>query len=90
MSAYAIGPHMIEARHLLVRERERICPLCLIDDGIMLAAHRLTWITACPVHAVQLLDVFPEPSEPSMATRNFAVLDCIRKARQCVRRRPLR
>ncbi|WP_080423710.1 TniQ family protein [Burkholderia ubonensis] len=66
---YAIGHHMIEARHLLVRERERICPLCLLDGGIMLAAHRLTWMTACPVHAVQLLDVCPQCGKPIAMTR---------------------
>ncbi|MGU2441369.1 TniQ family protein [Burkholderia cenocepacia] len=67
--SYAVGHHVIEARHLLVRERERICPLCLLDGGIMLAAHRLTWMTACPVHAVQLLDVCPQCEKPIMVTR---------------------
>ncbi|WP_080429795.1 TniQ family protein [Burkholderia ubonensis] len=67
---YAIGHHVIEARHLLVRERERICPLCLLDDGIMLATHRLTWMTACPTHAVQLLDVCPQCEKPIMVTRS--------------------
>ncbi|WP_347469096.1 TniQ family protein [Burkholderia stagnalis] len=66
---YAIGHHVIEARHLLVRERERICPLCLLEGGIMLAAHRLTWMTACPVHAVQLLDVCPQCEKLIMVTR---------------------
>ncbi|WP_081336193.1 TniQ family protein [Burkholderia vietnamiensis] len=66
---YAIGHHVIEARHLLVRERERICPLCLLDGGIMLAAHRLTWMTACPVHAVQLLDACPQCEKPIMVAR---------------------
>lgn len=67
--SYAVGHHVIEARHLLVRERERICPLCLREDGIMLAVHRLTWVTACPVHAVQLLDVCPQCGKPIMVTR---------------------
>ncbi len=67
--SYAVGHHVIEARHLLVRERERICPLCLLDGGMMLAAHRLTWMTACPVHAVQLLDVCPQCEKPIMVTR---------------------
>lgn len=67
--SYAVGHHVIEARHLLVRERERICPLCLLDSGIMLAAHRLTWMTACPVHAVQLLDVCPQCEKPIAVTR---------------------
>ncbi|HDR8936146.1 TniQ family protein [Burkholderia vietnamiensis] len=66
---YAIGHHVIEARHLLVRERERICPLCLLDGGIMLASHRLTWMTACRVHSVQLLDVCPQCEKPIMVTR---------------------
>jgi len=67
--SYAVGRHVIEARHLLVREHERICPLCLLDGGIMLAAHRLTWMTACPVHSVQLLDICPECEKPIMVTR---------------------
>lgn len=67
--SYAVGRHVIEARHLLVRARERICPMCLLDGGIMLAAHRLTWMTACPVHAVQLLDVCPQCEKPIMVTR---------------------
>lgn len=67
--SYAVGHQVIEARHLLVRERERICPLCLLDGGMMLAAHRLTWMTACPVHAVQLLDVCPQCEKPIMVTR---------------------
>lgn len=66
---YAIGHHVIEARHLLVRERERICPLCLRQDGIMLAAHRVTWMTACPMHAVQLLDTCPQCAKPITVTR---------------------
>ncbi|PAJ86393.1 TniQ family protein [Burkholderia ubonensis] len=66
---YAIGHHVIEARHLLVRERERICPLCLRQDGRMLAAHRLTWMTACPTHAVQLLDTCPRCEKPITVTR---------------------
>ncbi|WP_428840192.1 TniQ family protein [Burkholderia cenocepacia] len=66
---YAMGRHVIEARHLLVRERERVCPLCLHEDGIMLAVHRLTWMTACPVHGVQLLDVCPECEKPIAVTR---------------------
>ncbi|MCW5115579.1 TniQ family protein [Burkholderia cenocepacia] len=74
---YAIGHHVIEVRHLLVRERERICPLCLLDDGIMLATHRLTWMTACPAHAVQLLDVCPQCEKPIMVTRpNMARCRC--------------
>ncbi|WP_175892827.1 TniQ family protein [Burkholderia cepacia] len=67
--SYAVGRHVIEARHLLVRERERICPLCLLDSEIMLAAHRLTWMTACPVHAVQLHDVCPQCAKPIAVTR---------------------
>lgn len=67
--SYAVGHHVIEARHLLVRERERICPLCLLGGGVMLAAHRLTWMTACPVHAVQLLDVCPQCEKPIAVTR---------------------
>ncbi|WP_175656959.1 TniQ family protein [Burkholderia ambifaria] len=67
--SYAVGCHVIEARHLLVRERERICPLCLLGGGIMLASHRLTWMTACPVHAVRLLDVCPQCEKPIMMTR---------------------
>ncbi|CAB3973329.1 hypothetical protein BCO9919_05717 [Burkholderia cenocepacia] len=66
---YAIGHHVIEARHLLVRERERVCPLCLLDGGIMLASHRLTWMTACPAHSVQLLDTCPQCEKPIMVTR---------------------
>ncbi|WP_432757103.1 TniQ family protein [Burkholderia cenocepacia] len=66
---YAIGHHVIEARHLLVRERERICPLCLLDGGIMLASHRLTWMTACPVHEVQLVDACPQCENPVTVTR---------------------
>lgn len=67
--SYAVGHHVIEARHLLVRERERICPLCLLDGGIMLASHRLTLMTACPAHSVQLLDVCPQCEKPIMMTR---------------------
>ncbi|WP_415869711.1 TniQ family protein [Burkholderia ubonensis] len=67
--SYAVGHHVIEARHLLVRERERICPLCLLEGGIMLAAHRLTWMTACPVHGVQLVDVCPQCEKPVTVTR---------------------
>ncbi|WP_408581346.1 TniQ family protein [Burkholderia cepacia] len=67
--SYAVRHHVIEARHLLVRARERICPLCLLDGGIMLAAHRLTWMTGCPVHAVQLLDVCPQCEKPIAVTR---------------------
>ncbi|WP_342310569.1 TniQ family protein [Burkholderia pyrrocinia] len=70
---YAIGRHVIEARHLLVRERERICPLCLLEGGFMLATHRLTWMTACPVHAVQLLDVCPQCEKPIVVTRRSMV-----------------
>nr|WP_175017237.1 TniQ family protein [Burkholderia aenigmatica] len=66
---YAMGGHVVEARHLLVRERERVCPLCLLNDGIMISAHRLTWMTACPMHAVQLLDVCPQCEKPIMTTR---------------------
>ncbi|ARK45905.1 hypothetical protein BOC35_05815 [Burkholderia pseudomallei] len=66
---YAVGHHVIEARHLLVRERERICPLCLLDGGIMLAAHRLIWMTACPVHEVELLDACPQCEKPVTVTR---------------------
>ncbi|CAJ5422504.1 Uncharacterised protein [Burkholderia pseudomallei] len=66
---YAVGHHVIEARHLLVRERERICPLCLLDGGIMLAAHRLIWMTACPVHEVELLDACPQCEKPVAVTR---------------------
>ncbi|HHT8902920.1 TPA: TniQ family protein [Burkholderia cenocepacia] len=67
--SYAVGHHMIEARHLLVRERERVCPMCLLNDGVMISAHRLTWMTACPVHAVQLLDVCPRCEKPIVVTR---------------------
>ncbi len=67
--SYAVRHHVIEARHLLVRERERICPLCLLDGGIMLASHRLTWMTACPAHSVQLLDACPQCEKPIMVTR---------------------
>ena len=67
--SYAVGRHVIEARHLLVRERERICPLCLLDGGIMLASHRLTWMTACPAHSVQLLDACPQCEKPITMTR---------------------
>lgn len=67
--SYVVGRHVIEARHLLVRERERICPLCLLDGGIMLAAHRLTWMTACPIHEVQLVDVCPQCEKSIMVTR---------------------
>ncbi|KGC74448.1 tniQ family protein [Burkholderia pseudomallei] len=74
---YAIGHHVIEARHLLVRTRERICPLCVVDDGIMLAVHRLTWMTACPVHSIQLLDVCPQCQKPIVVTRpNMARCRC--------------
>ncbi|WP_428840488.1 TniQ family protein [Burkholderia vietnamiensis] len=66
---YVIGHHVIEARHLLVRERERICPRCLFEGGVMLATHRVTWVTACPVHSVQLLDVCPQCEKPIMVTR---------------------
>ncbi|MBF3419120.1 TniQ family protein [Burkholderia pseudomallei] len=74
---YAIGHRMIEARHLLVRERERICPLCLLESGIMLAAHRLTWMTACQVHSVRLLDVCPQCEKPiTVARPNMARCRC--------------
>lgn len=74
---YSIGHHVIEARHLLVRMRERICPLCVVDDGIMLAVHRLTWMTACPAHSVQLLDVCPHCQKPIVVTRpNMARCRC--------------
>ncbi|MFW2273401.1 TniQ family protein [Burkholderia orbicola] len=75
--SYAVGHHVIEIRHLLVRERERVCPLCLQNDGVMISAHRLTWMTACPVHAVQLLDVCPQCEKPIMMTRpNMTLCRC--------------
>lgn len=74
---YSIGGHVVEARHLLVRERERICPVCIHEDGFLRSVHRVTWMTACPVHFVQLLDVCPQCARPIKVTRpNMARCRC--------------
>jgi hypothetical protein len=45
--------------HLLVGTSERVCPVCIRTSGHLPGVHAFTFVTACPYHAVRLLDHCP-------------------------------
>jgi hypothetical protein len=50
--------------HLLVGTSERVCPVCIRTSRHLPGVHAFTFVTACPYHAVRLLDHCPACDRP--------------------------
>lgn len=56
VAGHAVYGNRLPSGHLIVRDRERVCPLCIRQHGYLFAEHGLTLMTACPIHHVRLIE----------------------------------